>query len=1046
MKRSISPFSVVLIAVALSVVGIASLRMLSIQHKPSDPGSSIRVSWSMSGASAELIEAEVTSKIEGVLSGLSGCSGTSSVSRKGSGEVNVSFAKGTDMAAARFDVASAVRNIYMSLPDNVTYPSISLNAGGGKSVTAVTYLLKGSLPSRQIQKYAENSILTPLSRVEGVDKVQISGGTPFHWVITFDSERVKSLGIKASEIQSAFSAYYSDNVIGLTDSDDGNHNLMAVRLAFRDNSGDDPDFGSIPVKKSGDKVVYLSDIATWRYEESLPSSYYRINGLNTVTLNVTLAPAANLLTTVSAVKNLMSGLQDSFPQEITASIGYDASEYVSGELKKIYVRTGLCLLILLLFVFLVNHSWRNMLVMALTLAVNLLISIAIYAFSGITVHIYTLAGITVSLGIVIDTSIVMIDHYSYWKNRGAFPDMVAAVLTTVGALLLILLLPESERGNLTDFIWVIVINLSVSLVVSYFFIPALMHYIPILRTSYSFSLKRRRRVLKWNRLYSRYIGWGVRHRWVYVVLFIIAFGIPLFLIPAPKDKERGKFYEKVVRPVVSWAPYANNRNVIDKYLGSTFGLFSKSLDRSNFYREPQKTVLHINAGMLEGCSVQQLNEVVKSMENYLASFDEISLFTTRVTSYDNAVIDVEFKPEYLNTGFPSSLKAQVTSMAINFGGANWRVYGVDDQYFNNNIVSNGKSHRIILKGYNYRQLYSYAEDLVESLSKNSRVSAPEIWAGGYYGRPAIEFALDYDFEKISVEGVNPYKYYNELQSLLYDNEIGHAQGDGERVSVELKSSDTDKFDLWHVLNEPVSVDSSKVTLNDVGSIVKKLSGIEIKKDNQSYELNVCFDFVGSYELSKKFIGKQVTYLNEEVLPVGFKAESPSWGWFERNKDRYAWLILLIIVVIYVMLAMTFESYRYPFAVIFMIPVSFIGLFLVFGLSDFSFDQGGFAAFVMLCGIVVNAGIYLINTYKSMRNVGDDIRRYVKAYNHKINPIMLTISSTVLGLLPFLSDGPEEVFWFDFAIGTISGMVFSVIALIFILPAFVVRPTRRSRRF
>ena len=81
----------------------------------------------------------------------------------------------------------------------------------------------------------------------------------------------------------------------------------------------------------------------------------------------------------------------------------------------------------------------------------------------------------------------------------------------------------------------------------------------------------------------------------------------------------------------------------------------------------------------------------------------------------------------------------------------------------------------------------------------------------------------------------------------------------------------------------------------------------------------------------------------------------------------------------------------------------------------------------------------------MRNVGDDIRRYVKAYNHKINPIMLTISSTVLGLLPFLSDGPEEVFWFDFAIGTISGMVFSVIALIFILPAFVIRPPRRSRR-
>ena len=147
-----------------------------------------------------------------------------------------------------------------------------------------------------------------------------------------------------------------------------------------------------------------------------------------------------------------------------------------------------------------------------------------------------------------------------------------------------------------------------------------------------------------------------------------------------------------------------------------------------------------------------------------------------------------------------------------------------------------------------------------------------------------------------------------------------------------------------------------------------------------------------------------------------------------------------------MLAMSFESMRYPLAVIFMIPVSFIGLFLVFGLSDFSFDQGGFAAFVMLCGVVVNAGIYLVSTWRSqmrryMTHRADSVRllyAYVRAWNHKINPIMLTILSTILGLLPFLADGPDEVFWFDFAIGTIGGMVFSVIALIFVLPVSLLR--------
>ena len=136
------------------------------------------------------------------------------------------------------------------------------------------------------------------------------------------------------------------------------------------------------------------------------------------------------------------------------------------------------------------------------------------------------------------------------------------------------------------------------------------------------------------------------------------------------------------------------------------------------------------------------------------------------------------------------------------------------------------------------------------------------------------------------------------------------------------------------------------------------------------------------------------------------------------------------------------------------PASFIGLFLAFGLSNFSFDQGGFAAFVMLSGIVVNAGIYLTTTYQSLlqeRNQAvaepvegpaKNIRLYVKSYSRKINPITLTIVSTILGLLPFLTDGPEEVFWFDFAVGTISGMLFSILAVIFILPIFCVKRKMR----
>ncbi len=1040
-RNRLSEFSVVLIMVALSLVGLASLPRLNIQYTPMTEGRTVTVSFSYRNASPEVVEGEVTSKIEGVLAGIRDVTDVSSASKKGSGSVSVKFRKGTDMDAARFEVASAIRNVYSSLPADIAYPRISVSGGGRAS--KISYLVKGGIPSREISKYVKEHVLSPLSAIPGVERVNVGDGVPFQWVITFDADKIQSCGIAAEDIATAFDSYYREDVIGMTESANG---LMTVRLKEDSRK----DFGEIPVKKVDGHNVYLRDVAEWRYEEALPTSYYRVNGLNTITLSVEISSSANLLTVASAVKERMDELQKGFPSEITAGIAYDSSEYVSKELNKIYVRTALCILILMLFVFLINRSWRYMLIIVFTLAVNVLTALMIYSFAGIQIHIYTLAGITVSLGIIIDTSIVMIDHYAHYKDRKAFPSVLSAAATTVGALVMVLLLPEKEKANLVDFIWVIVINLALSLLISYLFIPSLMKYVPVrVSGGKERSSRKIHRILRWNRFYASYIGWGVNHRWIYILVFIVSFGIPICVLPVrmnEREKARASRIDKILDDIVTWRPYERNRRTIDAIASSSFGLFYKSLNRSNFYREPEKKRLTINAGMPEGCTVNQLNEVVKAMENYLAQFDEISTFITSVSSYDDAEIEVEFKPEYENSYFPAALKSDVTKMAIDFGGANWTVSGIDDNSFNNNIVSSIKSSRISLKGYNYRELTRYADKLLAWLSANRRVQGAEIWSGGWNGRPSTEFVLDYDFSRMTLAGINPYEYYDALSSLLYERYIGSAEYEGEPVDVVLRSSDIDKYDLWHVLNSPIEVNQQKMTLSSVGSIDKRLSGLTIRKSNQSYELVVCYDFIGNWELSKELAANAVKYMNEEVLPIGFKAEVPGWGWFDTAKRQYAWLLFLILAVMYVMLAITFESFRYPLAVIFMVPISFIGLFLAFGLSDFSFDQGGFAAFVMLSGIVVNAGIYLVTTYQMLlagnkKPSENRIRLYVKAYSRKINPITLTIVSTILGLLPFLTDGPEEVFWFDFAIGTISGMLFSIVAVIFILPVFCVRRVR-----
>ena len=1045
-QRGIPAFSVLLIMAALAVIGVAMLPMLNVQYTPSPVERKIDVSFTWPDASARLIEQSVTSRIEGALSAITGSESVSSRSSKGSGRVTIRFRKGTEMAAARFEVASAIRNLYPKLPEEVSYPAISIATGGTRESDMLVYTIKADLPSRRIEEYVEAHMSTPLSQTEGVGKVSLSGVTPFEWVITFDPKAMEVNGISAADLAAAFRDYFRSDVIGLTTLPHADGTDRSIVLKLRNRAS--LNFGDIPIARRNGRIYHLRDFATARWCEAPPSTYFRINGLNTITLSIGCEASTNMLRVAENVKEEMQRLQAAFPPGISATLTYDASEYVSGELHKIYLRTLLCVAILMLFVYLVSRDFNYLLIIAVTLAVNILVAVVFYNLLNLDIHIYTLAGITVSLGIIIDSSIIMVDHYSYYRNRRVFVSILGALLTTIGALGIVWLLPEKQQANLTDFSLVIVINLVVSLIVALLFIPALLDKFPLKRSMTVSSVKRRRLTVRVSRAYARFIGWGRRHRWLFIVALIWGFGIPTFLLPEKIEPEKGEtpgrgteLYNKTMEGRFM----TEHRSFLDKFLGSSLHLFHTATSRYNNFREPEQKVLYVNAGMAEGCTVQQLNDVVRHMENYICQFDEVDMFRTHITSYDNARIEITFKPEYENSGFPSMLKQELTSAAINFGGATWRVWGIDDNSFNNNIVSSYRSNQIRLRGYNYDQLAAYADRLIDSLSTNRRVSEPEIMDGDAWTLPHNEFTIRYDDERIAATGLDVSDYYTILNTMLYQSRLPSVYNGEELQQVILESGDRDRFDRWHIANAQVGIDSLRTKLSTVGTIEKHRTGISIRRSKQSYEILVGFDFIGSYELGKRLIERTVRQLNDEILPIGFRADSPSHNFGRKEKQQQAWLILLVVAIIYTMCTILFESLRKPLVIILMIPISFIGVFLSFGWSDFIFDQGGFAAFVLLCGIVVNAGIYLINEEDTCAAISGKrgIALYLKAFNHKIVPISLTILSTILGLAPFLYDGPEEVFWFAFAIAAISGTFFSVIALLIYLPIFL--PMRRNSR-
>lgn len=1038
-KYKLSSFSVLIVFILLMIVGACLMPLLNIQLTPSRTLPGLTVSYNWPNASARVVEQEVTSRLEGLFSGMKGIKEVSSVSSKGYGYINLSFKKTVNIDAARFEVSSLIRQAYPDLPMQVSFPEISIGASGKNSSPILTYTLNASASPFFIQKYAEDNMVPQLSSVPGVNGVRVYGSTPYEWEVRFKSDLVHTLGIRSSEIAQSISGYFRKDYLGQgaisgIKKSDGN----VTGFYLFNTRQDSVNWSSIPIKKVNGRMILLGDIAKVAYKEQTPSSYFRINGLNTINMVIYPDDNVNNLDLGKTLKQEAERLKATLPPGYSMLLANDTTKYLGEELAKITERTVFSLLILLVFVLLISRRFKYLLLIGASIFANLLIACIFYYVLKIEVHLYTLAGIAISFGMIIDSSIIMIDHISHQGNRKAFLAILASAFTTIGALSVIFFLKESQRVNLVEFAWIIIVNLIVSLAVSLFFIPALMEKIKLKVRRNARFMRQRRRAVKISRFYRRSIVFSKRFKLAYIVLFILGFGIPVQWLPDKIEKEDkwSDVYNKTIGN--EWFK-TEIKPALEKVLGGSLRLFSEYVFESSFYSEPTRTTLYVRGKMPEGCTVQQLSDAIILMENFLSKYNEIEQFQSSVTAYNNSSVTIQFKPEYEFGSFPYFLKEEITSKAISLGGVDWGVYGVG-RGFSNELNSGYKNSRIILEGYNYDQLYRYAELLKEKLEENERVKDAEITGSTAWNTKTLyEYYIDFNQESMGLNDVAISQFYSFLEDKVYLARLLPVYSGNEYQPVSLVSDSYGQFNVWDLKNLPVIAGDKQLKLADFGTLAKQKSGNEIYKTNQQYRLVVAYDFVGPGPLST-MVRERHEEIMKQLLPLGYtvRPSNLEWGWDKKDKNQYL-LILLVIVIIYFICSILFESLIQPFAIIFMIPVSFIGVFLTFYLFDFNFDQGGFAAFILLCGIVVNAGLYIINDYNNFckaKGKRQSLSLYMKAFNHKIIPIFLTIISTVLSLVPFVWSGQKEVFWFAFAAGSIGGIMFSVIAILVYLPLFL----------
>jgi multidrug efflux pump subunit AcrB len=582
-KLPISSFSTILVFLCLTIIGLALVPRLPIKLSPSKVLPSISVSFSLSGQSSRVVEAEVTSKLEAMLSRLEGIQNISSTSGNGWGRITINLDKHVDINVARFEVATIIRQTRPSLPPQTSYPNISVSKSDDSSDRPfISYTINAPENLTEIYNLTDKLIKPKLANIKGIDRIDISGSTPMEYRLEYDAKQLETLGINVADIQQAISNHLSKEFLGegSVEQVSGQKSLIRVILTTNNsNNGQNFDCSKIIVKTQNGGLMNLDRIVKINYQQAESQYIYRINGLNSIYLSVVAKQTANQLSLSETIKEQIIKIQSALPKGYEIHVSYDATEYIREELAKIYFRLGLTVFILLLFVLLVYRSFKYLLLIITSLVINLSIAVIVYYLLKLEIHLYSLAGITISMTLIIDNVIIMSDQIMRRKNMYVFLAILAGTLTTIGSLSMVFLMDDKIKLNLQDFTLALITNLLISLFVVLFVVPVLLDLFKINQVN---IYGRKRNIFKkvhWNRVsiwinrfYEKYCRFACRWKYIFIIVLILGFGLPVFMLPdklegSEKWKETynktlgSEFYKETIKP------YADN------ILGGTLRLF-----------------------------------------------------------------------------------------------------------------------------------------------------------------------------------------------------------------------------------------------------------------------------------------------------------------------------------------------------------------------------------------------------------------------------------------------------------------------------------------
>ena len=985
------PVLATVLTLIILIFGFIGYSYLGVREYPSVDNPIISVTCSYPGANADVIENQITEPLEQNINGIPGIRSLSSVSQQGQSRITVEFELSVDLETAANDVRDKVSRAQRFLPRDCDPPTVSKADADAMPILMVA-LQSDKRSLLELSEIADLTVKEQLQTISDVSGVSIWGEKRYSMRLWLDPIKMSGYGITPTDVKNAID---KENVELPSGSIEGDNTELTIRTLGLMHTAEE--FNNLIIKEDNNRIIRFSDIGRAELGPADIRSYMKMNGVPMVGVVVIPQPGANHIQIADAVYERMERMQKDLPEDVVYDYGFDSTKFIRASINEVKDTVFIAFALVIIIIFLFLRDWRVTLVPCIVIPVSLIGAFFVMYIAGFSINVLSMLAVVLAVGLVVDDAIVMTENIYVRIERGMPPkeagiegakEIFFAVISTTITLVAVffpILFMDGMTGRLFREFSIVI---SGSVIISSF---AALTFTPMLAT----KLLVRREKKGWfytrtepffegmNHYYSRSLNAFLKVRWIAIPFVLLTIGAIVYMwrsIPA------------------EMAPLEDRSQISISTRGAEGVTYE-------FIRDYTENINHL---------VDSIIPDAKAVTARVSSGSgHVRITLKDMQDRDYTQMDVA---EKLSKAVQTQTQARsFVQQSSSFGG---RRGSMPVQYVLQ--ATNLEKLQEILPGF---MMKVYENPVFQMSDVNLKFSKPES-------------RIHINRDKASVMGVSTRNIAQTLQYGLSGQRMGYFYMNGKQYEIlgEINRQQRNKpADL-----KSIYIRSDKGEMIQLDNVIELAEGIA---PPQLYRYNRFVSATISAGLAPgKTIGEgldEMDKIAKETLDDSFRtALAGDSKEYRESSSSLMFAFVLAIVLIYLILAAQFESFKDPFIIMLTVPLAIAGALLFMQSAGITMNIFSQIGIIMLIGLVAKNGILIVEFANQKQDAGEEKMEALKeASLQRLRPILMTSASTILGLLPLAfatGEGSNQ----RIAMGTavVGGMLISTLLTMYIVPA------------